>query len=70
MPGVYRHYLAFVFEASALTIALSNGSEFRNGRHFASYLGRVPKERNRDRAVKLLDITKRGDPIPKKITHL
>ena len=55
LPGVG------VLGASALTIALGDSSEFSNGRHFASYLGLVPKEHSSGGKVKLLGITKRGD---------
>lgn len=44
-----------------LTIALGRSAVFQNGRHFASYLGRVLKEYSSGGKVKLLGITKRGD---------
>ncbi|BBS39843.1 putative family 20 transposase (plasmid) [Enterobacter cloacae] len=47
--------------ASALTVSLGDSSDFQNGRHFASYLGLVPKEHSSGGKVKLLGITKRGD---------
>lgn len=47
--------------ASALTDSLGNSSDFQNGRHFASYLGLVPKEHSSGGKVRLLGITKRGD---------
>lgn len=47
--------------ASALTVALGDGSDFQNGRHFASYLGLVPKEHSSGGKIRLLGITKRGD---------
>lgn len=47
--------------ASALTVSLGDSSDFQNGRHFASYLGLVPKEYSSGGKVKLLGITKRGD---------
>jgi transposase len=47
--------------ASALTVALGDSSDFQNGRHFASYLGLVPKEHSSGGKVRLLGITKRGD---------
>lgn len=55
LPGVG------VLGASALATALGNSAEFKNGRHFASYLGLVPKESSSGGKVKLLGITKRGD---------
>ncbi|XSG06592.1 IS110 family transposase (plasmid) [Klebsiella sp. WOUb02] len=47
--------------ASALTVSLGDSTDFQNGRHFASYLGLVPKEYSSGGKVKLLGITKRGD---------
>ncbi|WP_261644509.1 IS110 family transposase [Erwinia mallotivora] len=47
--------------ASALTVSLGDSSDFQNGRHFASYLGLVPKEHSSGGKVKLLGITKCGD---------
>ncbi|WP_335673761.1 IS110 family transposase [Xenorhabdus hominickii] len=48
-------------EASALMIALGDSKEFKNGRHFASYLGLVPKEHSSGGKTKRLGISKRGD---------
>ncbi|WP_408646948.1 transposase [Xenorhabdus lircayensis] len=42
-------------------IALGDSNDFKNGRHFASYLGLVPREHSRGGKVRLLGITKRGD---------
>lgn len=47
--------------ASALTVALGDSNDFQNGRHFASYLGLVPREHSGGGKVRLLGITKRGD---------
>lgn len=47
--------------ASVLGIELGDGTCFKNGRHFSSYLGLVPKERSSGGKVRLLGITKRGD---------
>ncbi|WP_074021880.1 IS110 family transposase, partial [Xenorhabdus thuongxuanensis] len=47
--------------ASALKIALGDSQEFKNGRHFASYLGLVPKEHSSGGKVRQLGISKRGD---------
>ncbi|CAM3618015.1 transposase (fragment) [Xenorhabdus nematophila ATCC 19061] len=46
--------------ASALMIALGDSTDFKNGRHFASYLGLVPREHSSGGKVRLLGITKRG----------
>uniref|UniRef100_UPI0035DF1E64 transposase n=1 Tax=Photorhabdus aballayi TaxID=2991723 RepID=UPI0035DF1E64 len=47
--------------ASALMVALGDSMDFKNGRHFASYLGLVPREHSNGGKVRLLGITKRGD---------
>ncbi|OKO98583.1 IS110 family transposase [Xenorhabdus eapokensis] len=47
--------------ASALKIALGDSQEFKNGRHFASYLGLVPKEHSSGGQIHPLGINKRGD---------
>ncbi len=47
--------------ASALMIALGDSQEFKNGRHFASYLGLVPKEHSSGGKTRQLGISKRGD---------
>lgn len=47
--------------ASALTVSLGDGGDFQHGRHFASYLGLVPKEHSSGGKVRLMGITKRGD---------
>jgi transposase len=47
--------------ATAIVAAAGNGAEFKNGRHFAAWLGLVPRQRSSgDRRV-MLGITKRGD---------
>nr|WP_233437471.1 IS110 family transposase [Xenorhabdus nematophila] len=47
--------------ASALMVTLGDSTYFKNGCHFASYLGRVPREHSSGGKVRLLGITKRGD---------
>ncbi len=47
--------------AFALMIALGESTDFKNGRHFARYLGLVPREHSSGGKVRLLGITKRGD---------
>ncbi|MEX0446206.1 transposase [Xenorhabdus sp. SGI246] len=42
-------------------IALGDSQDFKNGRHFASYLGLVPKEHSRGGKIRQLGISKRGD---------
>ncbi len=47
--------------ASALVAKLGDGSEFRNGREAAAYLGLVPKQYSTGGKPKLGGISKRGD---------
>lgn len=47
--------------ATAIIAAIGDGAEFKNGRHFAAWLGLVPRQRSSgDRRV-LMGISKRGD---------
>ena len=47
--------------ASALAVALGDGSAFKNGREFAASLGLVPRQYSTGGKDKLLGISKRGD---------
>lgn len=47
--------------ATAIVAAVGNGSEFKNGRHMAAWLGLVPKQHSSGNKQRLLGITKRGD---------
>jgi transposase len=47
--------------ATILTTILGNGSGFKNGRHFAAFLGLVPKQRSSGDKERLLGISKGGD---------
>ena len=47
--------------ASALAVKLGDGSEFRNGREAAAYLGLVPRQHSSGGKPKLGGISKRGD---------
>jgi transposase len=47
--------------ATILTSILGNGSAFKNGRHFAAFLGLVPKQHSSGEKKKLLGISKGGD---------
>lgn len=47
--------------ATMLTVALGDGSLFENGRHFAAFLGLVPKQYSSGGKQVLLGISKRGD---------
>lgn len=47
--------------ATAVIAAIGDGSAFKNGRHFAAWLGLVPRRHSSgDRRV-MMNITKRGD---------
>lgn len=47
--------------ATAIVAAVGNGSEFKNGRHFAAWLGLVPRQSSSGNKIRLLGISKRGD---------
>lgn len=47
--------------ATALVAAAGNAKEFSNGRHFAAWLGLVPRQRSSGDRHKLLGISKRGN---------
>ena len=47
--------------ASILFAMMGNSAHFKNGRHFAAYLGLVPKEHSSGGKQNLLPISKRGD---------
>lgn len=47
--------------ASALMIALGDSKEFKNGHHFVSYLGLMPKEHSSGGKARRLGISKRED---------
>ena len=53
--------------ATALAAALGNGSEFRNGREVAAWLGLVPRQFTTGGKPKLLGITKRGNPYVRRL---
>lgn len=50
-----------VLTATILLTVLSNPKLFKNGRHFAAYLGLVPRQHSSGGKDKLLGISKRGD---------
>lgn len=50
-----------VITAVSLVSTIGNGSVFKNGRHFAAYVGLVPKQRSSGEREQLLGISKRGD---------
>ncbi len=47
--------------ATAVVAAIGDGSEFKNGRHFAAWLGLVPRQHSSGNRRVLMGITKRGD---------
>ncbi len=47
--------------ATSLSIVLSNPLLFKNGRHFAAFLGLTPKQHSSGGKHRLLGISKRGD---------
>ena len=55
VPGVGKQ------TATILYTAIGNGSEFKNGREFAAYLGLVPRQSSTGGNERLLGISKRGD---------
>ena len=47
--------------ATAIVAAVGDGSEFKNGRHMAAWLGLVPRQHSSGNRQRLLGISKRGD---------
>lgn len=47
--------------ATAVVAAIGNGQEFKNGRHFAAWLGLVPRQHSSGDRQVLMNITKKGD---------
>ncbi len=50
-----------VITAAAIVALVGHGQGFKNGRHFAAYLGLVPRQHSSGNTQKLLGISKRGD---------
>ncbi len=50
-----------VITATAIVAAIGDPKVFKNGRHFAAFLGLVPKQCSSGNKQKLLSISKRGD---------
>lgn len=56
--------------ASAIVAATPDPKHFKNGRHFAAWLGLVPRQNSSGGKATLLSISKRGDPyIRKQLIH-
>ncbi len=49
--------------ATAFIAAVGNPAEFKNGRHFAAWLGLVPRQHSSGDKVHLMGISKRGDKV-------
>lgn len=47
--------------AVALAATIGNPNDFKNGRHFAAFVGLVPKQHSSGGKDRLLGISKRGD---------
>jgi transposase len=47
--------------ATAIVAAVGDGSEFKNGRHMAAWLGLVPRQHSSGNRQRLFGISKRGD---------
>ena len=47
--------------AKAVVAAISNGQEFKNGRHFAAWPGLLPRQHSSGDRQVLMNITKKGD---------
>jgi transposase len=56
IPGVGR------LTATAVVASVADAKSFRSGREFAAFLGLVPRQSGTGGRVKLLGISKRGDP--------
>lgn len=53
--------------ATAIVSDLSNPQDFKNGRHYAAYLGLVPRQHSSGHKQHLLGISKRGDKYLRKL---
>jgi transposase len=53
--------------ATAILAAISDASQFKNGRQFAAWLGLVPREHSTGGKPRLLGISKRGDSYLRKL---
>lgn len=47
--------------ATAVVAAIGKGTEFKNGRHFATWLGLVPRQHSSGNKQVLMNMTKKGD---------
>jgi|SRR3990167_917656 len=59
-----------VISAVALVSLVGNGAGFKNGRHFAAFVGLVPRQHSSGNTQKLLGISKRGNEYMRRmLTH-
>lgn len=56
-----------IITAAAIVALVGNGGGFKNGRHFAAFLGLVPKQHSSGNTQKLLGISKRGDEFTRRM---
>jgi transposase len=56
-----------LISAAALVTSAGNGYGFKNGRHFAAFIGLVPKQYSSGNTQKLLGISKRGDEFTRRM---
>ncbi|MHA6731523.1 IS110 family RNA-guided transposase [Devosia sp. A369] len=59
-----------VITASAITATIADASAFKSGRHFAAWIGLVPRQNGSGGKVHLGRITKKGDPYLRKLLVL
>ncbi len=56
-----RGSLSAVFMQSEACQSIAKGTEFKNGRHFAAWLGLVPRQHSSGNKQVLMNMTKKGD---------
>ncbi len=56
-----------ILTATAVVASAGDGSEFKNGRHLAAWIGLVPKQHSSGGKTVLRGISKRGDPYLRKL---
>ena len=56
--------------STAIAATVADASVFRSGRHFAAWIGLVPRQNGTDGKVHLGPISKKGDPYIRKLLVL
>ena len=56
-----------IMTAVALVTLVGDGSGFKNGRHFAAFVGLVPRQHSSGNTQRLLGISKRGDEYTRRL---